>query len=156
MAQPLARSQYFLAHLLFGVGAVSAMLAAGLLGTAIGQQVYSLDAFGWRLGSLFLNMLLLQLAIYALTLFASAFGREAGRVALVGVLVAVVSFLVNAVAVLWSKAAFAKPYSLHGHFDPREILVQGQLSTSSMTVLAVVAAIATIGAFVRFARRDLP
>ena len=156
LAQPVSRAGYFAAHLLFGACALSAVLAAGLLGTAIGQQVYSLDAFGWKLALLFANALLLQLAIYALTLLASAFGREAGRVALAGVLVAVLSFLINAVATLWSKAEFAKPYSLHAYFDPRQLLVNGDLAPSSVAILAAVAAIATVTAYVRFSRRDLP
>ena len=156
MAQPISRARYFGAHVLFGACALSAVLGAGLLGTAIGQQVFSLEAFGSRLALLFLNALLLQLAIYALTLLASAFGREGGRVALAGVLVAVVSYLVNVVATLWSKAQFAKPYSLHTYFDPRELLVQGHLPSSSFLVLAVVAAAALAAAFVHFERRDLP
>jgi ABC-2 type transport system permease protein len=157
LAQPISRSQYFAAHVLLGVCAISAVVVAGLLGTAIGQRVYSLDAFGVpRLAALFLNALLLQFAIYAVTLLASAFGREAGRVAIVGVLVAVISFLVNALATLWDKAQFAKPYSLHGYFEPRDILVQGHLAMPSVLVLAAVAAVATAAAFTRFARRDLP
>ena len=156
LSQPVSREEYFAAHLLFGLCALSAVLVAGLLGTAIGQVAFSLEAFGSRLAVLFLNMLLLQLAIYALTLLASAFGREAGRVALVGVLVAVLSFLINAIATLWSKAEFAKPFSLHGYFDPRQILVQDHLATSSVAILAAIAAIATAAAFIRFTNRDLP
>lgn len=157
LAQPLSRARYFAAHALFALGALSAAIAAGLAGTVIGQWAFSVPAFGLsRLGALFANLLLLQLAIYALTLLASAFGREAGRVALVGVLVAVLSFLVNAIAMLWSKAEFAKPFSLHGYFDPRVILVQDRLAVSSVVVLAAVAAIAMGAAFVRFERRDLP
>jgi ABC-type transport system involved in multi-copper enzyme maturation permease subunit len=133
------------------------MLAAGLAGTVLGQYVFSLEPFGAsRLAALFLNALLLQLAIYAVTLLASAFGREAGRVAIVGVLFAVLSYLVSAVATLWSKAAFAKPYSLHGYFDPREILVQGHLAPGSVAILAAVTVVAMAAAFVGFARRDLP
>lgn len=157
LAQPVSRTQYFAAHVLFAIGALCVVIAAGLLGTAAGQSIYSLNAFdASRLAKLFLNALLLQFAICAITLLVSAFGREAGRVAIAGVMVAVVSFLVNALAMLWTKAAFAKPYSLHGYFDPREVLVQGHLAPSSVVILAAVAAAATIGAFVRFARRDLP
>jgi len=157
MAQPVSRARYFAAHLLFGIGALAAMLLAGLAGTALGQRVWGLEAFGVsRLAALFLNALLLQLAVYGITLVFSAFGREAGRVALGGVLVAVISFLVNAVATLWSKAAFVKPWSLHSWFEPRDILIQGELAGSSVLVLAVVAGAAIGAAFARFARRDLP
>jgi ABC-type transport system involved in multi-copper enzyme maturation permease subunit len=157
MAQSISRAQYFGAHVLFGIGALSAVVLAGLLGTAVGQLVFSLDTFGVdRMAALLLNALLLQFAIYALTLLASAFGREAGRVALFGVLVAVISYLVNAVATLWSKAEFVKPYSLHSYFDPRELLVQGHLAASSVLVLGLVVAGALAAAFTHFARRDIP
>jgi beta-exotoxin I transport system permease protein len=157
MAQPLSRARYFAAHATLALCAISAAVAAGLLGTVIGQRAYALDVFeAPRLAALFLDALLLQLSIYALTLLASAFGREAGRAAIVGVLVAVVSFLVNTVATLWDKAAFAKPYSLHHYFEPREILVQGHLAMSSVLVLAAVATAAMAAAYARFARRDLP
>ena len=156
LAQPVSRARYFGAHLLFGAGALAAVLALGLAGTVIGQLVFSLESFGWRLAPLFLAMLLLQLAIYGITLLASSMGREAGRVALVGVFAAVLSFLVNAVATLWSKAEFAKPFSLHAYFDPREILLKEHLGAAPILVLGGVALV-TIGlAYARFNRRDLP
>ena len=157
LAQPLSRTQYFAAHLVFGAGALAAAIGGGVAGTAIGQLAFSLDAFGpGRLVILFLNVFLLQLAIYAFTLAVSALGREAGRVALAGVLFAVLSFLVNAVATLWSKAQFIKPYSLHAYYEPRELLTQGHLASSSVVVLAAFSAIALAVAFTSFARRDLP
>lgn len=157
LAQPVSRAEYFAAHVLFGVAALSAALAAGVLGTAVGQAVFSLNAFGpARLSTLFFNALLLQLAIYAVTLLVSAHGREGGRVALVGVLVAVLSYVINAIATLWGKAELLKPYSLHSYFDPREVLVNGHLSGAAVAVLSAVAAIAIAAAFMRFARRDLP
>lgn len=157
LAQPISRAQYFGAHVLFGAGALAVVLSVGMLGTALGEQVFALNAFGSeRLAMLFLNAFLLQFAIYALTLAASAFGRESGRVAIVGVLVAVFSLIVNVVGALWNKAEFAKPLSLHNYFDPREILTQGHLPTSSLVILAAVVGIAITVAFTRFARRDLP
>ena len=157
MAQPLSRAEYFAAHALFGVAALAAVLVAGLAATAIGQRVFGLEPFGvQRLALLFANAMLLQAAIFAVTLLASSAGREAGRAAIVGVLVAVVSFLVNAVATLWSRAAFAKPFSLHGYFDPREVLVNGELGAGAVIVLSSVTAIAVAVAFGIFSRRDLP
>ena len=157
LAQPISRARYLAAHLAFGTGALAAVLGAGVAGTALGQAVYSLDAFGWpRLAELFVNGLLLQLAIYGVTLAISAFGREGGRVALAGVLVAVVSFLVNAVATLWSKAEFARPWSLHHYFDPREVLVNGHLAAASIVTLGAIAIAGIAVASLRFERRDLP
>jgi ABC-2 type transport system permease protein len=157
LAQPVSRARYFAAHVLFGIGALAVVLAAGIMGTVAGQHAWSLEAFGpAKLVALFVNAMLLQLAIYSLTLLASAYGREAGRVALVGVLIAVLSFLVNVVAMLWSKAAFMRPFSLHAYFEPREILVRGDLASSSVIVLGMVTIVGIVAAFVAFARRDLP
>jgi len=157
LSQPLSRAQYFMAHALFGLVALSAVIAAGLFGTVIGQHVHSMSAFApSRLALLFSNALLLQAVIYAITLFASALGREAGRVAILGVLVALVSFLVNTLAILWTKAAFAKPYSLHAYFEPREILVNGHLAASSVAVLAAILVVAMAAAYFALRRRDLP
>jgi len=136
---------------------LSAAVAAGLAGTAIGQRAFGLEPFGpARMALLFLDALLLQAAVYAITLLASAFGREAGRVAIVGVLAAVVSFLVNAVATLWTRAEAAKAYSLHHYYDPAGILIDGRLPPASAAVLGTVAIAATLGAFARFRTRDLP
>src|SRR5258708_6589710 len=57
---------------------------------------------------------------------------------------------------LWRKAEFARPYSRHAYFDPRQLLVSGDLAPSSIAILAAVTAIATVAAFVRFSRRALP
>ena len=157
LAQPLSRVQYLGAHVVFGLVAIAAVVAAGLAGTVIGQGYFGLASFApGRLAKLFLGMFLLQAALYGLTLFASALGREAGRVALAGVLLAVVSFMANAIAALWDKAAFIRPWTLHGHFEPREILVQGTLAGDSVVVLVVVAVIGIAAAFARFHARDLP
>jgi ABC-type transport system involved in multi-copper enzyme maturation permease subunit len=157
LAQPLARATYLGAHILFALAGLSFVLAAGGLGTAIGQQVFSLHTFGAaRLLPLLLNVLLLQTAVFSLTLLVSAWGREAGRVAMSGVLLAVVSYFVNVIASFWPRAAFLAPWSLHNYYDPRAILVQGDVAPRTFLVLAAVTAAATSLAFWRFQRRDLP
>lgn len=157
MAQPLSRGAYFAAHAAWGTIALSAAVGAGLAGTAIGQRAFGLELFApGRMALLFVDALLLQSALYGLTLLASAFGREAGRAALVGVLAAVLSFLVNAVATLWSRAAVARPYSLHHYYDPGAILLDGRLPLSSVAVLGGVTLLAMAAAFARFRMRDLP
>ena len=137
LAQPLSRARYFASHVLFGVGALSIVLAAGLLGTAIGQLAFSLPSFGPRFGTLFINMLLLQLAIYSLTLLASAFGREAGRVALVGVLVAVLSFVINAI-VLWLTSALSESLRLGFHVRGFVAAFLGALVVTVVSLLLTV------------------
>ena len=45
MTEPLSRAEYFTAQALFGAGAIASVVLAGMLGTVVGQQVYSLKAF---------------------------------------------------------------------------------------------------------------
>jgi ABC-type transport system involved in multi-copper enzyme maturation permease subunit len=157
LAQPVSRTAYLGGHVIFAVSAIVIIACTGALGTAIGQRVFALEAFDvQRLAELLLNMILLQSAIYAITLLASAWGREAGRVAIAGVLVAVVSYLINAIATLWPQAAFLHWYSLHSYYDPRAILVKGDLSMASIIVLGGLAIVCAAIAFRRFATRDLP
>ena len=157
LAQPVSRVRYFASHLTFAMLAIAAVVIAGLLGGILGQVSFGLPPFAWdRLLRLVASLFLLQMSFYGLTLLFSSFGREAGRVAVLGVLAAIVSFLVNVVALLWNKAAFMKPYSLHTYYDPRAILVDGHLSMSSVLLLGIFALLSIAVAFAQFMRRDLP
>ena len=157
LTQPLSRKTYLACHVIFGVTAITIVACAGALGTVIGQRVFELKPFeAQRVAGLLLNMILLQSAIYAITLLVSAWGREAGRVAVIGVLAVVTSYLTNAIATLWPQAAFLHAYSLHNYYDPRSILVKGDLSASSALVLAGSAVVCAVVAFRRFGARDLP
>lgn len=157
LAQPLSRSAYLACHVLFGVTALALVVGAGVIGTVIGQRTFDIAPFApQRLVELLLNLLLLQAAIFSLTLLVSAWGREAGRVAVAGVLAAVVSFLVNVVATLWPKAAFLLPYSLHSYYDPRAILVQGDFSVLDAVVLTAFVVLCAGSALRRLSTRDLP
>ena len=157
LAQPVSRIRYLAANVTFAMLSMAMVALTGLIGGIIGQRVFDLEPFAWdRLLRLFADIFLLQMSFYSLTLMFSSFGREAGRVASLGVFVAIVSFLDNVIATLWTKAHFMKPYSLQTYYDPRSILVDGHLATSSIVVLGVFASAATACAFVRFLTRDLP
>src|SRR4030095_5527134 len=144
LAQPVSRVNYLSAHLVFAVFSLAFVAFAGLIGMIVGQGVFDLQAFaGDRLLRFVANTLLVQMRWYALTLLFSTFGRKNGRVAILGMLVAIISFLDSLLATLWNRAAFMKPYSLHTYYDPRTILVDGSLAVSSVIVLAVFIVVAT-------------
>jgi ABC-2 type transport system permease protein len=157
LAQPISRARYFAAHATFGIGAITIMSLSGMIGSVLGRQVFALVPIGlsaaWRLT---MNLVLLQGALYAITLLLSAFGRENGQVALGGVLLAVMSYLIEVISSMWSKAAFLHPYALHSYYNPREILTQGHLPAASVPVLVAFIMCTGTAAFVRFRRRDLP
>jgi len=157
LAQPISRARYFMAHAAFGLGAITIVAGAGIVSSVLGRHLFALAPVGasqaWRLLA---NLVLLQAAIYSVTLLVSSFGREAGQVAIAGVLLAVVSYLIDAIATMWSKAAFMLPYSLHHYYDPRRILTEGHLPSAAVPVLAAFVIVTGGAAFVHFYRRDLP
>jgi ABC-2 type transport system permease protein len=157
LAQPISRTRYFAAHATFGVSAIALITVSGVLGSILGRQLFALAPLGlssaWRLS---VNLVLLQTAIYSVTLLVSSFGREGGQAAIAGVLLAVVSYLIEVVSSMWSAAAFLHPYALHSYYDPRRILIEGQLPPAALPALAAFIAVTGAAAFIRFQRRDLP
>ena len=157
LAQPISRARYFTAHATFGISAITFITLSGLVGSVIGRQLFGLPPIGTADAlRLTTNLVLLQGSIYAMTLLLSAFGRENGQVAIGGVLLAVVSYLIEVISSMWSKAAFLHPYALHSYFNPRRILTEGQIPTASLPVLTAFIVIMGTAAFVRFRSRDLP
>ena len=157
LAHPVSRAHYLTAHILFAAFAILSIAVLGVLATAIGQRVFALEPFSpARLALLLLAFLLLQLAIFAITLIASTFGREGGRAALAGLFVAVVSYMVGAIASLWPRVGYLSPYSLHHYFDPRARLIDSGLDLSSLAALAAVTGAAMALSAWWFAKRDLP
>jgi ABC-type transport system involved in multi-copper enzyme maturation permease subunit len=156
-SQPLSRGKYFRTQVLFGCVALALVTLAGIAGTVAGQRVQHLEPFGGgpllRLGS---NFFLLLCAWYAIALVLSIFGREGGRVAGIAFLVALLSYIAQAIGRMWTSASFVLPWSLHDYFAPQNLL----LGTASVvrplvTLLAVAVAGVTLAAW-RFERRDLP
>lgn len=157
LTQPLSRSGYFAAQVGFALVALAVVTAAGLAGTVIGQRVFGLERFGvLALGRLGLGYFLLQGAWYGITLLLSAFGREGGRVASVGFLIALTSYIANVIGALWQRAAFILPWTLHDYFSPRNLLMKGASMARPMAVLLVVMVASVVLAGWRFRQRDLP
>ena len=157
LSQPLSRGRYFAAQAGFAVGALALLSLAGLGGTLLGQRVFHVEPFsGPALVRLGADFLLLQCAWFGITLLFSAFGREGGRVASAGFLVALASYLVQVIAQLWERAAFLAPYTLQHYFRPQDILVKGEGIARPVGVLLAVTLVTTAAAWWRFRRRDLP
>jgi hypothetical protein len=157
LGQPLARRDYLAAHVVFALAAMALVTLAGLAGTIAGGHVYGLEPFPAReLARLGLDYFALLCALFGLTLAFSAFGREGGRVALAGFLVALVSYLVQVIGSMWAPWGRFVPFTLHAWYVPRDILVHGAgVARPVGTLLGV--ALAGLGvAWARFTRRDLP
>jgi ABC-2 type transport system permease protein len=157
LAQPLARGTYLGANLLFAIATLALICAAGVLGTLVGARVYALDAPPLSaVAAIAANLLLLLVALHAIALLASAFGREGGRALGIGFMVTVTSFLVYTVALLWPAAAALEPYTLHAYYEPRDVLATGAIPLRSVAVLGSVSLLALGTAMWRFRTRDVP
>jgi ABC-2 type transport system permease protein len=157
LAQPISRAAYLGSQVAFGVLALTVLCAAGTLATFWGTRAFGIEGIAVSgIVRVAASFLLLLLALYAVTLLASAFLREGGRALGIGFLVAVTSFLVHTVALLWTKAAFLKPYTLHAYYLPRDVLTSGRFAPLSLAVLGGCTVVCIGGAFWHFARRNVP
>ena len=157
LSQPLSRGRYFAGQAGFALVALALLTLAGLGGTLLGQRVFHVEPFsGPALVRLGADFLLLQCAWFGITLLFSAFGREGGRVASAGFLVALASYLVQVIGQLWERAAFLAPYTFQHYFRPQGILVKGEGIARPAGVLLAVTLATTAVAWWRFRRRDLP
>lgn len=157
LSQPVSRMSYFIAQISFAMLALAVLTLAGVVGTIIGQKFFELEMF--ETGSLLklgFNFFLLQSSWFGLTLVFSVFGRESGRVASAAFLLALSSYLVQAIGTLWPAAAFLLPYSLYTYYSPQAILVENTLAGKSMTILFSVFVVCIGLAAWRFQRRDIP
>jgi ABC-type transport system involved in multi-copper enzyme maturation permease subunit len=157
LGQPISRHVYLATQVLFAILALAALVLAGTAGTVLGQRRFRLEGFGaGPMLGLALDYFLLQLAFFGITLAMSAIGREGGRVASAGFLVALVSYFAQAIGALWDDAAFVLPFTLHHYFSPRSILVEGAALVRPLATLGAVALAGLAIATWRFARRDFP
>jgi ABC-2 type transport system permease protein len=156
-SQPLSRGRYLRTQVVFAFVALALVSLVGIAGTTAGMRVQHLEPFGGsqllRLGS---NFYLLLCAWYAISLVLSVIGREGGRVAGIAFLVALLSYIGQAIGRMWKAAAFVLPWSLHDYFAPQTLL----LGTASVvrplvTLFAVTVAGVSLAAW-RYQRRDLP
>jgi ABC-2 type transport system permease protein len=157
LSQPLSRARYFAGQVLFALSALAALSLGGAAGTFIGQKAFHLEALsGGTLFRLALNYFLLQAAWYGLVLLLSVFGREAGRVAFAGFILALTSYLLQVVAQVWSRAAFLLPYSLNAYYSPQEIFLRHVIPAKSVLVLLGLTVLGLGLALAKFERRDIP
>lgn len=157
LSQPLSRRAYLGAHVMFALASLAALTLAGIAGTVIGQRTYGLEPFAaGRLLRFGADYLLFQAAWFSLAFLLSTWGREAGRVALLAFLLAIVSYLVHVIGSMWEAWRPLVPWTLHAYFKPQEILVQGAGIARPAAVLLGVVAVSLAGAWLRFRGRDLP
>jgi ABC-type transport system involved in multi-copper enzyme maturation permease subunit len=157
LTQPLSRITYLAAQCMFAFICLAVLTAGALLGSIIGQAFFNLAVFRasdlFKLGSAYF---LLQSAWFGISLAASSFSREGGRVAVLVFIIALVLYVINVIGKLLPTAEGLLPYSLWTYYSPQMILVNGTFETKSVLVLAGTFIVSVgLGAWY-FQRRDIP
>ncbi len=157
LCQPLSRRQYLVTQIAFALAALACITIAGLAGTLLGVRIERLEPFAagrlLRLGS---NFFLLLCSWYAITLAVSAAGREAGRVARVVLVVALLSYIGQVIGRVWPAAGFVLPWTLHDYFAPQTLLLGTASAVRPLLTLLAVTGTGLALAGWQFQRRDLP
>lgn len=160
LARSVSRYAVYSARAL-GMVIISLLLAVmGPLGMIAGlfyAQPQGQEGFAYpHLLAVALNSLALFWAIGGLSLWGSAAASTAGRIIGWGIGLLVVSYFVDYFAGIWRPLRSIEFLSLYNYYTPTEALVSGHTSTTNLSTLTAVGAIAIAAGLVTFVRRDLP
>jgi ABC-2 type transport system permease protein len=156
LSRPLSRRTLFATHLLALVAISALMTLAALAGTLAGAMAYGVagDLDARSLAFLALNTVLLQAALGAIALAASAsFDRLSTPVG-ISIAVVMLGYVLEILGTLWPDAAFLQPFSPFHYLRPLEVL-GGRGEPADLVVLAAITVVAAAFGLLHFPRRDL-
>ena len=156
LARPLSRRTVYVTLLIAVLGFVAVAALASIVGAAIGAAVAGVagELVPGRLPLFWLNEVLLFGAIAAVGLAASvSFDRLTPAIGIT-VGFTVVSYFLEVLGTFWPDAKGLQAYSVFHYFDAKQVL-EGNVATGNLLLLAAVAAVAIGWALVEFPRRDL-
>ena len=154
-SRPVRRASVVAWSLAAALGGLALIVAAGWTGTAVGLATRPLEgaAPGQLIGPAILAWLLFA-AFGCMTLLLSALRRHGGEAISLASGIMAVSFALDYLGRAWRPIAWARPYSLFAHYEPRR-LVSGAIAGGDAAVLGLVALVCAALAFAAFHRRDL-
>ncbi len=156
LARPINRRAVH-AVLLVAIAMFSAVaVAAEIVGAIAGSAAVGLtdELVPGQLAFLWLNGLLLYVALGSLALAASVSFDRVAPAATAALSIIVLSYVLEILAELWPNARDLGAWSIFHYLDPRSIL-SGSSQSGDLVVLSIVALAAAAYAQVVFARRDL-
>lgn len=185
LSQPVPRNRLVLAHLLVDGVVIPALCLSFFAGTQFGlwavgpfavdytavQKVLPfitvpaapkvLDVSGRAEFPALANTAALMFALSGITMAVSSLGRSRWKAIGVGVLAAVVMFIINVLGQLWDDAAFLRPLSVFYYYQPQKIMLYNEwtVDRGPVPVLGVLFGVGAAGYAVAlrvFTRRDIP
>ncbi len=131
------------------------LLTLGILGNSIGSALAGTSWEPARIGIIFVNLLLLYLAVGSFAWLMSALCDRRGRAISAAFVIVIASFLLNYLAQLWEPLGRIDFLSLLKYYRPLYILKDGLWPIRDIAILASIAASLWIAAGIVSARRDL-
>lgn len=156
LARPLPRRSYLLTQLVATVAMVALLVAALLMGMAVGAMTQGLagDLDMARFPLVWLNGVLLWAAFASFSLAVSASFDRPGPAIGLSLAFLLANYFLEILGSFWTDAQWTQDYSLFNHFQPSEILA-GKADLLDFVLLAVVFAVPLAYALWVFPRRDL-
>jgi ABC-2 type transport system permease protein len=156
LARPLSRRTVYVTLLIAVLGFVAVAALASIVGAAIGAAVAGVagELVPGRLPLFWLNEVLLFGAIAAVGLAASVSFVRQTPASGITVGFSVGSYFLEVLGTFWPDAKGLQAYSVFHYFDAKQVL-EGNVATGNLLLLAAVAAVAIGWALVEFPRRDL-
>jgi ABC-type transport system involved in multi-copper enzyme maturation permease subunit len=153
--RPMPRGHIIRAALIALLVGLAIIAASGWMGTALGLATRPVLAIG-PMGYLpvALGLWLLFAAFAAAGLLIAVLRRQGGAAIAVTSGLIAVSFAVNFIARAWRPIEWTRRFSLFMYYEPEQVYRSGVLTTHSLVLLTVAAALSAL-AFPVFARRDL-
>ena len=156
LARPVSRRSFYATLLVAAVLFIALAVAAVLVGTAVSAAAMNvideLDVA--KLPLLWINGVLLYVAIAAIALAASVTFDRLGPAAGITLAVVLVAYFLQILGSLWPDAEPLQPYSLFYYLKADEVLTTG-LPPFDVALLLVVTVVAVAYALWIFPRRDL-
>jgi ABC-2 type transport system permease protein len=156
LARPVARTSYLVTLLVCAILFIGLAMAASLIGTIIGAAATNtLDQIDVQnMPLLWLNGVLLYVAVAAISFAASVSFDRPGPAAAITLAIVLVVYFLQIIGSLWPDAAWLQPYSLFYYLKPETVLREG-FQVFDAALLLVVGAAALVYAWIVFRRRDL-
>lgn len=183
LAQPLARYQVVLNHLLVDLLVIPLICGAVWFGDILGIWLVELQEMPahsglagepisfWLFGPGMVNAAALLFAMSGYTMWLSSRGRFRNKVLGLAVLVTLLQFLINVIGQLWDPMASWRPFTVFYYYQPQQIMLRHQwtielgqvwnagtplLAVNGAMVLGIVGLAGYTAALWTICRRDLP
>lgn len=155
LSQPISRTKVIFARIMSGVTINLIFALVSVLSVVPIANAYNIDIAQENFVLLTAIGFLFGLAVFGISMLASAFFSEKGKALFVIIGVLLSMYVINIVALLKASLENAKFASYFYYFDYTGMLLDGKIGTLSIAVFLVAFVALAVASTVRFVRRDI-